>query len=226
MSAAKSSIRPTFRAGRQTQRESRPLRTSAISSRGSASELEQRGAAILSRGCIGFKAHLDQLEASEITPDDLRRTLPAAKFVLMHRRDLFAQYVSARRAMITGEWTSPQDGTSTAIPGRVQLEIDADAFRSYRAAIREWFEKIVALPWYDSVLSVAYEDLAEAKQKTFDEFVLPFLGLPLSPVVTKMRKQIHQPPSALVTDYGSIAAIVEEPETILDLPPGWRPDPG
>lgn len=190
-----------------------------------ASDLERRGAAAPGSGCVGFKAHLDQLRTTEITADNLRNALPAARFVLMHRRDLFAQYVSAQRAMITGEWTAPRDGASTRTPDRVQLQIDADAFRWYRAQCRRWFEEIVALPWYDAVLSVAYEDLAAAPQKTFDELVLPFLGLPQSRVVTKMTKQIRQPPSALVAGYESIAPIVGEPETILDLPTGWRPAP-
>ena len=186
-----------------------------------ATDLELRRTTVPRPGCIGFKAHLDQLKTSEITADDLRDALPGARFVLIHRRDLFAQYVSAQRAMITGEWTSTQIAAST--PDPVQLQIDADAFRRYRATIREWFEEIVARPWYDSVLSVAYEDLAAAKQKTFDELVLPFLGLPPSPVVTTMRKQILQPPWALVENYESITAIVAEPETILELPSGWHP---
>ncbi len=104
---------------------------------------------------LGIKAHVNQMERS-LGLSDLPAGLPNLHFILVKRRDLFAQSVSYARAIQTERWSSEQSGLN------VQPEYNFDQLAKLKSRLEREYGKWDAFFDRHSIvpLTLTYEDFA------------------------------------------------------------------
>ncbi len=152
----------------------------------------------------GAQIHIGHLDMHGMTADDLHLAFPEAKFLIIYRSDIGAQYVSWRLARVTGRWV----GRSERDKHRTTIRVDADDLRAYCQRIRARYESVVTAPWVSqSACILRYEDLASDAQRVFNSRVFPLLGLEPCEIRTSMVKQNTQPLEKVVENFDSVCEV-------------------
>jgi LPS sulfotransferase NodH len=176
-----------------------------------------------------FKIIFDQLCKAGLALNDLRELFPDARYIVLYRRDLFAQFVSVERAKLTDEWVKPDAGSAR----RVTLKPTRNQFLYFRKVVREQYAQALRQDWLRrSALILDYETLAQSPQTVFDQRIIPWLGLGtarrpallrLLPgrsrteparVSTRLEKQITEPLSELVENYPEFADLIGQGDSL------------
>lgn len=161
----------------------------------------------------GFKLLFARLKERALTLDDIRTRFPAAKFLILYRRSLLAQFVSFKIAEKTDHWIWTRD---FRLPD--SLRLDAEEFKNFCALTREYYDQLFQFPWLRTCArAIAYEDLAADPQGTFDAKIFPFLRLRSFPVSTVMVKQNSKSPEELVENYEELRPLAEK----FDFEASW-----
>lgn len=149
-----------------------------------------------------------------LTCGDVRERFPAARFVILYRKNLAKQYVSWCRLFLTGEERVRDDREARELV----IHVDGGHFREFCQRVREKYEQLMrdpALRGCSTVLS--YEELAADPQGVFNERIFPLLDVRPVPVSTKMKKQSSQSLEEAVANYADVAELFNSPEAMLDL---------
>lgn len=153
----------------------------------------------------GAKFLLSHLPLHGLTLDDLRGAFPSARYLVMYRASLVEQCVSFQVAKISGKWVGRR-GTER-YQGAIRLA--PEDFLSYCRHQQEEYDQILNHSWLpDCGRIVCYEELASNPQLVFDKVVFPLLGLPVTPIVTQMEKQINRKPSEIIENYDEISELL------------------
>jgi LPS sulfotransferase NodH len=179
----------------------------------------------------GFKIIFDQLQRAGLTLDDLHSLFPDARYLVLYRRDLFAQFISVERARLTDEWVKPESGPAR----RVKLKPTRNQFLYFRKVVREQYARALRRDWLrQSALILDYETLAESPQGLFDRRILPWLGLESARrrsllqrlpgasreepvrVSTRLEKQITEPLSEIVENYHEFSDLIGQGDSLQD----------
>lgn len=165
---------------------------------------------------VGAKVMLTHLRPGVLPPEALVEAYPDARYVVLFRRDLLAQWISTRRAAESGAWTDV--GTGSAEPtGRLPR---AKPARLRKFAARQRDRYAAALPALASadVELVAYEDLDADLPGTVARLQERF-GLGGAPALDQvpLRRQRAGRPEELLDNWEELRPLVEAGELTLDL---------
>lgn len=169
---------------------------------GTLEERERDPAALLDRAwrghlghqCVGFKLNLGQ------EPRAFERVLsdPAARKIVLRRRNRVRTFVSEAIAQRTGDWESypglpPRPDPPRLTVAAAELRAHVERNRAYYAALER---RLVAAgrPWIEA----AYERLEEPAER---ERILAFLGVPGAPLVAGTLRQHPQPLRELIVNF-------------------------
>ena len=160
------------------------------------------------------KLAVHHLNWHNITPEDLCNEFPQARFVVLYRRDLLAQYVSWRLLYLTG-----QERFREGVPTSTEtVDVDPQQFREFCIRMVEKYSKISRSPLLrERGCLLSYEELVDDPQTLFDNRIFPLLGLPSSSVVTQMKKQSSKPISEKVSNYEEIRHLHEDSQSTLSI---------
>ena len=154
----------------------------------------------------GAKLIRIHLEKHRITPEDLRRLYPNARFIILYRRSLLEQFVSLRMAEASDRWQSTQ-----MFEKPTQVKVDVLELKEFCRNTRQFYEGLWQRQWLkERAVYLSYEELALDAQSTFNERIFPFLGLAPSKVVSHLRKQNTQQLNKAVLNYQDIEPLVNE----------------
>ena len=146
------------------------------------------------------KVHLD---AHRITLEDLKKSFPQARFIILYRESLLEQFVSLKIAETTNRWQSTDTLTLHA-----PIHVDKGELEEYCKKMKAFYEEILEKTWLENCsLVLGYEELAANVQKTFDEKIFPFLGLPVSRVNCRLKKQNTRRLSETIDNYNEISLL-------------------
>ena len=173
---------------------------------GTLEERERNPAALLDRAwrahlghqCVGFKLNLGQ----EPRVFDHVLSDPAARKIVLRRRNRVRTFVSEAIAQRTGDWESyaglPLPDPPRLIVAAAELRAHAERNRAYYAGLER---RLVAAgrPW----IEVAYERLEQSAER---ERILAFLGVPSAPLVAGTRRQHPQPLRELIANFEELRA--------------------
>ncbi len=166
----------------------------------------QRSLWALPSPICGAKFTFRQLDQHGLTLDDLLALRPAVKIIILYRRSLADAFVSLEAARQANEWQRHEG----APPFSGSVRIDPAAYRSYADEVRRDYQQIMSQTQVrDRAQVIAYEDVAADAQGVFDNVILPFLGLPSSPVSARLKKQIDRPIDAVVENYPEVKELLE-----------------
>ncbi len=158
----------------------------------------------LSGHARGAQIHIGHLEMHHITASDLHLAFPEAKFLIIYRADIAAQYVSWRLAKATGRWI----GRSERDTYRATIRVDPDELRAYCQKIRARYESVMTAPWVLQSASVLrYEDLASDAERVFNYRVFPLLQIAPCAIRTSMVKQNTRPLEEVVENFESVREV-------------------
>ncbi|HTL70968.1 MAG TPA: sulfotransferase [Candidatus Eisenbacteria bacterium] len=157
----------------------------------------------------GAKFVETQLAAHGLKPSDLRRIFPEAGFLVLYRRSVLDQLLSLRIAELTGDWLWRRE---FRVPEAVSIE--PAELAAFHAATSAFYRSLLddEAVRERSVL-LTYEELAADPQRTFDEKLFPFLGVPRCAVTSGLRRQNTKSPAELLANH---AALSRAPECRLD----------
>jgi len=142
-----------------------------------------------------------QLDTHRLSPEDLKKHFPCARFIILHRKTLLRQFVSLKIAETTGVW----QWTDGDYPPPPAVRISIPEFQHYQRNINSFYKGLSGKKWLkDCSIKVSYEDLADDAQKVFDELIFPFLRLPQSKVSSPARKQSPDELRKIVENYREI----------------------
>ena len=157
-----------------------------------------------SRIC-GIKTLYVQLESHGITVEDLKRTFPSCRFVILYRKSLLDQFISLKIAQETHHflWSD-----KFRLPN--SIHIDPRELRHYCKKIKDFYRKIFLYEWLENQsVIISYEELIKNTQKVFNEKVFPILNLVPCVVTSAMRKQNTKNPSEIVSNYEELKPLIE-----------------
>lgn len=165
----------------------------------------------------GAKIFAWHLDAYGMTPADVERALPGARYIILYRASLADQYYSYVIAYQTDTWRL-KPGQRYTDPGPVRL--DRGKFEAFCVRIRRAYELYLACPEVRrSAIIIRYEDLKASPQAIFDETILPHLGARPRPVRAGVRAIPHLPKEQGVLNYAEVRDIWEDPRYRLDIDP-------
>ncbi|HEY3968501.1 MAG TPA: hypothetical protein VGM05_28390 [Planctomycetaceae bacterium] len=146
----------------------------------------------------------------DVTLDDLRQWFPTAVYLIVYRGSLLEQYVSFQVAKATHKWV----GLDKRDQFQDRIHVDADDFMRFCSAERDKYSKILSYKWIHSCSRIVrYEDLASRPQAVFDADVFSLLGLPSTPIVTNMVKQIDRKMPDVIENYDELQKIISNETT-------------
>lgn len=153
----------------------------------------------------GMKLFFDHLACNNLAAEDLQTHFPNARYIILYRRSLLAQFLSLDVAVKTRHFRWSK---SFRVPAAIC--IDTLRFRHYCGEMKHRYEELVGRVWLrERCALVAYEDLADRPQSIFDDLLFPFLGIASRHVSTSMRKQITQSPEDLIANYEDIRPLID-----------------
>jgi LPS sulfotransferase NodH len=157
------------------------------------------------RGC---KLMLDQLAGCRLSLADLRRTFPAAKYIILYRESLAEQLLSCRSAQVTQQWIVHRG----QVPRQARVVIEPLELRWYCDEMRRLYQSVLDHAWLqDCGALISYEELAADPRAIFCERICPLLGLPPTAPRTSLQKQSPQHPAERIANYDQIAALLASP---------------
>lgn len=133
----------------------------------------RRSLAACAQPTCGAKILFHQFRRRNVTPEDLEREFPGARYILMYRRDYLAQRVSHEMAHLTGEWSARPNSKAKNLRILIPEKSLPDDYRRWVAQYRAFLTPERRA----RTVCVAYEDLDLRPQLTFDAQIFPFLGL-------------------------------------------------
>jgi LPS sulfotransferase NodH len=159
------------------------------------------------------KIHFEHLEDFRIGPGQLIAWFPRARFLVLYRQSLLAQYVSLKLAQLTGRWIATRPDEES----RQSINVDVAELCAFVEMTSNRYKKFVHLPEIDGrYLTISYEQLAGDAQRVFEERVWPFLGLPPAVVQTSLYKQNRLSLEKCVTNLREIQATVKDARITLE----------
>lgn len=179
--------------------ESLELGTLEERARAPAALLDRTWRAHLGHQCVGFKLNLgqDPRAFDQVLSD------PAARKIVLRRRNRVRTFVSEAIAQRTGDWESYREVPLRPEPPRLtvaaaDLRAHAERNRAYYAALER---RLVAAgrPW----IEVAYERLEQSAER---ERILAFLGVPSAPLVAGTLRRHPQPLRELIANFEELRA--------------------
>lgn len=130
--------------------------------------------------------------------------------IVLYRRNLLKQYVSARKLYLTGSERLQE--------GRVQhhqaIHVDPEQFPEFCLRVPEQYSMLSRCEVLrERSCVVAYEELADDPQAVFDERISPLLGLPSTPIVTSMKKQSKGSLEEQISNLEELQPLLTDPIT-------------
>jgi LPS sulfotransferase NodH len=162
---------------------------------------------------VGFKAHLDQLEASGLTLEDLASLRPRTKFLVLYRESLFRQYLSHRRAIVTNLWVRTAEKARPVPPVR----IETDRLLDYCDSLRASYEGLLSRLGGKSYWALSYEQLCQLGPEGFAECFAAWSGTPPFSPASRLKKQAKLDPSREVSNWEEAKPWLDHPRTTLRL---------
>lgn len=164
----------------------------------------------------GAKVMLTHLRPDVLPADALVAAYPEARYLLLYRRDLLAQWLSMRRADESKQWTDLEGASTQASEARVHVK--PARIRKYVERQRKRYEEFLAAVDGHDLLTLAYEDvdgdLAAAVARVQARFGLPgtfdAAGIPLK------RQRVGEPID-LVDNWTDLEPLVAAGELELRL---------
>ena len=148
-----------------------------------------------------------QMKAHNLSPEDLHKLYPQARFILLYRKSLVEQFVSLKIAEMTNTWQWSRD-----FKPPTSLHVSLSDLREHCRSIRSFYEKMLQKRWLTQhCLLLSYEDLTEDAQTVFNDSVFPFLRLPATVVRSTMVKQNTRKLRALIENYEEIRRFMNDP---------------
>jgi len=178
--------------------------------------------------CSGFILHYDNARQGKYA--EVRAMMKSRdvdyRVLRMHRKDLFAMYVSKVQAIAKGKWTLWDD--EERVPDDVKFEINInDMFQYFVNTHNAFMTDLCEIYVQQPVLPVAYEDMVESLDSTMSD-VWEFLGLKHVRVKPRTVKQVRKPINQLVENYWDcVEAIrrVADWKFLLQYKPRWEKAP-
>jgi LPS sulfotransferase NodH len=162
----------------------------------------------LNRNCkvAGCKLMLHHMRWHRLSVQDLADHYPNAKFIVLYRRDLARQYVSARLLMQTGIDRIRSAATNGA--PRPQVRIDPAAFRHYCDEQRQRFSVVAREVMKLGGVIMSYEELAADPLSVVGGQVAPYLGVEAGELQVKLQKQESRELHEIVENYDEVADLL------------------
>lgn len=155
---------------------------------------------------VGSKILLPQLAAAGLTPGDLVRGFPDARYVVLYRRSSGDQYVSWLLAQATGRWRSKSGTQPDSLP---TVRVDPDAFIRWCESQSTLYRSVLATPGIaERALVVAHEDVRDDPVGVLTTQVCPFLGVEAGPVTTQLEKLNRRSPDEVVENHSEVAGLL------------------
>jgi hypothetical protein len=168
--------------------------------------------------CMGFKIHLEQLEASDVTLPDLKSFSDKTRFILLYRQSLFRQYVSHKLALSTDIWEQRDSQAPSRAPIRVEPEaLLSEALLSYCDRIRGQYRRAIEALRGENYWVLSYEALQSLGPVRFGSVLSRWAQVPPFYAKSPLRKQSDLDLAKEVSNLGEVASLFEHPRTRLDL---------
>jgi LPS sulfotransferase NodH len=178
----------------------------------------------------GDVRHLDRLELDVPT---ICEVFPRARWIVLYRQSLWAQYVSTQRALRSGEWVHQVRADAferhqVRVPNRfrssdTRFRVEPELLERYLRQQRSWYDEATShLERHNRSTLVAYEDVAADPDGVLralaDELDLP---VPERPVRQGTRKQAGASDDEVVENLDELAELRASDLARLHLT--WRP---
>ena len=152
----------------------------------------------------GAKIFFWHLEMRKISLKELCEAFPAAKWLILYRKNILDQYLSHKIAFKTGRWIQYRSADHPKL-GRIQMKLVLRSALGYCNRIWRNYEKTLGIPEIGKrSLWISYEELTNKPQILFDRKIFPFLALDSQRVTARTLKQnIWQVPEIL-TNYETV----------------------
>jgi len=155
----------------------------------------------------GVKIFFSHLQRMRISLDDLLKEFPEARWVVLYRKDILAQYLSYEIASQSHQWFRLK---TSEPPQSLSIVFDPEKALIYRDRVKSWYRGAMnSKDLCDRAIWLSYEELVRDPQKLFDDKVFPFLKLPSSPVQTCFIKQNGGPVSEKIANYTEVKDFIQ-----------------
>ena len=158
----------------------------------------------------GGKLFLGQLGNLGLSIDDITKTFPGGKYIILYRSDLLEQFLSLHIAMQAGEFAW--------YPGYEKKErtlwINPQQLENYYSRMSKDYKELAKKLDGNSIL-VSYEALCSNPEEVLEETVLPYLGNDSRELVTSMVKQNHWDYEKTITNYEDVKHLIESESRYL-----------
>jgi len=167
------------------------------------------------RGAKIFFVHLQELGLSL---DDLLKEFPEARWFVLYRKNILAQYLSYKIANGSQRWTRHKNSPPA---GNVHIKFDPCEAVKYRDRMKSCYRAAGENPLLrERSLWISYEDLVKDPQAFFDEKVFPFLKLLRHRIHTNLVKQNLKSPSEVICNYDEVREMIEQTDFTQSYEPG------
>jgi LPS sulfotransferase NodH len=162
---------------------------------------------------MGFKLHIDQLEASDASLEDLKEFCDDTRFLLLYRKCLFRQYVSHCHARRTNVWQQ----SATDIRRKTPLKVDPKELLLYCDSVRAQYERTIQRLRGERYLTLSYETLCNLGPMHFATIFSRWSGAPAFHPTSPLRKQADVDLGRDVANLHEVMEWVDHPRTKLNL---------
>lgn len=157
------------------------------------------------RGC---KLLMHQLDNCGIGLNDLEATFPTAKYIVLYRESLAAQFISLKTAQLTNQWSLLEG--QKRISARV--DIDPSELRRYCQKTKEFYRDLLAHSAIrDRGIYLSYETLSSSPLSCFRDMICPFVGVTIRECESAHRKQNVSSYEEQISNYREIAGLLASP---------------
>jgi LPS sulfotransferase NodH len=155
------------------------------------------------RGC---KLMLDQLHHAQLTPTDLLRDYPTARFTVLYRQSLAEQFLSNRTARVTQQWMLRPG----ARPRHVVLHVDREDLLEFCERTKNYYKSLLESPDLEGrTVLLSYEELTANPCHWLCEQICPQVGQrPGKPPCTMLRKQNSKPLDQRVENFSEVGDLL------------------
>lgn len=154
------------------------------------------------------KLMLNHLANCQLTVDAIQAAFPAAKYIVLYRESLAAQFVSFQTALTTKQWLI-RTGQEFK---RSRIRIDAEEMQAYCNATRQAYDNVLGKQLLvDRAVVLSYEDLTSDPGFSIRERICPFLGIPPADPAARLQKQSTRPLAEQIDNYSEISSLLHSP---------------
>lgn len=150
----------------------------------------------------GATVHLTHLEKRGLSIEVVLRQLQDPLVFILYRENVGAQYLSWKRAKVSGEWIVRGQSADVAKPSIV---CDLEEMHRYRDRQNDKYTKIFKNDYIrENATVLSYESLTDDPDNVFKELVFPKLNVASSRLHTQLRKQMPTQMSEVVANWAAV----------------------